>query len=369
MALLVNKTELLLKAAFQISKPNDGENFDNAYDYSIEDQRFAIADSTNKSFFSHLWAKSLVTGLVATAPFQFLESEQDLVEWLEPLQNAWGKIIEWEQSPQIASTQLEIGAFSSLLGMQLLDPEPVSLLPETKPADSQMRWQAIAIGNNCLFQIRRDHLNFAFPLNNSEQFKTQPTLISSVASKNTQIWRHFHQCQEICYETDLFFLMTASLAEWFLLEYEQGKKPWADLYHLESQEDFQMFITNLRNSGKIRSTDIALLTFQVGKEEISISPDNYRAENIDSNLVTTLLDNTGTDQNATSSATDSQKGTTFLVKESSKGKDSETTKQHKSVKQGVKPPQFSSLDQPSVLKQIGKSIIGLLGKKEKEDEE
>ena len=356
MALLVNKTELLLKAAFQVLKAGSNENdCNNAYDYSLEEQRFAIADGWAESFFSHLWAKTLVTGLVATAPFQFLESEQDLVEWLEPIQTAWRKIIEWE-SPQIDSNQAEIGAFSTLLGMQLLAPEPVSLLPETKPADEQMRWQAIAVGNSCVFQIRRDHLNYAFPLSRSDQFNNS-MLISSVASKNQQIWRQFHQCQEICYETDLFFLMTSSLAKWFLLEYEAGRKPWAELYYLESQNKFQSFIASLRNSGQILNNDVTLLTFQLGKDEISISPPSHNTvDNFDRGLINNPL------------AADSQKTTSFLLKESSKNKDREVeTAKDKPMQQGIKPPQFNSLDQPSVLKQIGKSIIGLLGKKENEE--
>ncbi|MBI4854027.1 MAG: hypothetical protein HY819_19710 [Acidobacteria bacterium] len=362
MSLLANRTELLLKSVFQVSKSGNNTNeYNNVYDYSLEEQRFAIADGIGESFYSRLWAKTLVTGLVATAPFQFLESEQDLVEWLEPMQMTWKKIVEWEQSPQIASHQLESGTFSTLLGLQLLDPEPVSPLPGTKPADEQMRWQAIAIGNSCLFQIRRDHLNYAFPLNSSNQFNSNSSSISSVASKNQQIWRQFHHCQEICYETDTFFLMTESLAQWFLLEYEQERKPWAELYYLQDQEDFQDFITNLRNSGKIRNTDVTLLTFQLGKEDVSIAPANYSGvETVDSSLLTTPL---------SVDPQDNQLGTTFLVKEQSKTNSRESkTDKHKTEKQPtIKPPQFGSLDQPSVLKQIGKSIIGLLGKKEDEE--
>lgn len=358
MTLLANKPELLLKNAFQVSKFGaDTNTYDSACDYSLEEQRFAIADSKGESFYSRLWTKTLVTGLVSTAPFQFLESEADLVEWLEPLQMAWKKIIEWEQSPQIASSQMETGAFSTLLGLQILEPEPVSLLPGTKPADEQMRWQAIAIGSSCLFQIRRDHLNSAFPLNSSEQFNNTPQ-ISSVANKNQQVWRQFYQCQDICYETDIFLLMTESLAQWFLLEYEQGRKPWAELYHLQNQEEFQNFITNLRNSGKIRSEGITLLTFQIGNDDISISPANYNVvETVEVNSFTAPL------------ASESQQGTTFSLKEpSDKDKESQTGK-HKSAQKAIKPPQFGSLEQPSVLKQIGKSIIGLLGKKENEEED
>ncbi|KAF0248785.1 MAG: hypothetical protein FD167_1810, partial [bacterium] len=227
-------------------------------------------------------------------------------------------------------------------------------LPETKPADEQMRWQAMAVGNSCLFQIRRDHLNYAFPLNRSDQFNNS-TFISSITNKNQQIWRQFHQCQEICYETDLFFLMTDSLAKWFLLEYEAGRKPWAELYYLESQDEFQSFITNLRNASQILNNDVTLLTFQLGRDEISISPPSYNTvNNVNSDLASSPL------------ATDSQKATTFLGKESPKNKQVETAK-HKPIQQEVKPPQFNSLDQPSVLKQIGKSIIGLLGKKENEE--
>jgi hypothetical protein len=373
------KTELLLKNAFQVSKfANDPGSYDSIYDYSLEEQRFAIADSASESLYSRLWAKTLATGLVATAPFQFLESEQDLVEWLEPMQMAWKKIIEWEQSPQIASNQVEVGSLSSLLGLQILEPEPVSPLPGSKPADEQMRWQAFAIGNNCLFQIRRNHLNAAFPISHSSEFASVQ-LISSTPNKNQQIWRQFHQCQDVCYETDVFLLMNDSLAQWFLIEFEQGRKPWADLYHLQTQEEFQNFVTELKNSGRLRSTDVTLLTFQIGQDDISISPANF---NVEVEHVEHILTNTvDTNSLTTPLSADAQKGTTFLVKEASKAKEREpkepkepkepreSTAKHKAVQKAIKPPQFSSLDQPSMLKQISKSIIGFLGKKEGENEE
>jgi len=346
--LLANKTEIVIKNIFQLSKSGNSESeYEDACDYSIEERRFAISDGATESSFANLWAKSLVTGLVATAPFQFLETEADLLEWLEPLQNTWRKMIDWQNLPWFAADKAEAGAFATLLGIQFLDPELVSLLPETKPVDEEMRWQAIAIGDSCLFQVRQNQLASSFPLNSSKQFSNSPILLASSVSKNQQVWRNFHHCKEVCYENDLFFLMTDALAQWFLTEYEQGRKPWVSLYHLQGEEDFQNFITGLRNSGQLRNDDVTLLTIQLGNGDLGL------VETISEELAGETKEHTPT----------------FIVKDSKDSKDFDTAKttQLDSKLTDVKAPQFRSLDQPSVLKQIGKSIIGLLGKKEEED--
>lgn len=371
MTLLANRTEILLKAIFQLSKSgnneSEGEDF---YDCSTQERRFAIADGVAEYPFSNLWAKSLVTGLVATAPFQFLETEADLIEWLEPMQTAWKKLVDW-QNP--TANMAETGALSTLLGVQFLDPEPVSLLPETKAADTEMRWQAFAVGNSCLFQIRNNQLRYSFPLTRSDQFGNSPMLLSSIANKNQQIWRHFRYCEEICSLSDLFFLMSGSLAQWFLAECEAGRKPWENLYHLQTQDDFNYLIMSLRNSGQIYDDDVTLLTIQLGKDDIGIAePMNYLTTEMPS--ASAMADFAVAESPAQALTASEQRGSTFLIREKGeKEREAPETidsKANPEAKQAqFQAPQFRSLDQPSVLKQIGKSIIGLLGKKEKEDEE
>ena len=57
-----------------------------------------------------------------------------------------------------------------------------------------------------------------------------------------------------------------------------------------------------------------------------------------------------------------QKGSTFVVRENKELESVEVKNTD------IRAPQFRSLDQPSVLKKLGKSIIGLLGKKEDQEE-
>jgi hypothetical protein len=282
----------------------------------------------------------------------------------------------------------DTGALSTLLGVQFLDPEPVSLLPETKAADTEMRWQALAIGNSCLFQVRNNQLRYSFPLSRSDQFGNYHMLVSSFANKNPQIWRHFRYCEEICSSKDLFFLMTGSLAQWFLSECEAGRKPWENLYHLQTQEDFNYLIMSLRNSGQIYDDDITLLTIQLGADDVGIAqPMSYLTTEMPHAQTMPAAEIPVAVTTPHAAVAQEQKGSTFLVREKGKKGEktekSEKTRSHEKVESAesteskaspeAKPqfqaPQFRSLDQPSVLKQIGKSIIGLLGKKEKEDEE
>jgi hypothetical protein len=145
---------------------------------------------------------------------------------------------------------------------------------------------------------------------------------------------------------------------------------------------------SLRNSGQIYDDDITLLTIQLGADDVGIAqPMSYLTTEMPHAQTMPAAEIPVAVTTPHAAVAQEQKGSTFLVREKGKKGEktekSEKTRSHEKVESAesteskaspeAKPqfqaPQFRSLDQPSVLKQIGKSIIGLLGKKEKEDEE
>jgi len=60
---------------------------------------------------------------------------------------------------------------------------------------------------------------------------------------------------------DALLLMTDALAQWFLRECEQGRRPWT-LLDFEAASDFAGFVDELRNREELRNDDVTLLTIR-----------------------------------------------------------------------------------------------------------
>jgi predicted transcriptional regulator len=71
-------------------------------------------------------------------------------------------------------------------------------------------------------------------------------------------------------------MATDALSCWFVSEYIQGKKPWNELKNIESQKEFESFITRLLDDKLIRNDDVTLLVIEyengceVGSSGLSI---------------------------------------------------------------------------------------------------
>jgi hypothetical protein len=57
--------------------------------------------------------------------------------------------------------------------------------------------------------------------------------------------------------------MTDALAQWFLVEAEMGRKPWAALAKVSTPEQFQAYVDCLRAGGALRNDDVTLVNLQV----------------------------------------------------------------------------------------------------------
>src|SRR5204863_208012 len=119
-----------------------------------------------------------------------------------------------------AERKAKEGAFSSLLGVTL----------------EGERWRALAIGDSCLFVVRSGKVLRAFPLERAEQFSNRPSLLSSVARSNAGVWDDVTMVEGDLATNDRLLLMTDALAQWFLVESEMGRRPWAALAKIGTPE-------------------------------------------------------------------------------------------------------------------------------------
>jgi protein phosphatase 2C-like protein len=221
---------------------NTASEYEDAYAVKPEALRFAVADGASETSFARQWAELLVEGFVQGAP-----SAAELREFVSPLQALWaegqkGKATAWYSERKAAD-----GAFSSLLGV-------------TIEGD---RWRALAIGDSCLFVVRSGKVLRAFPLERAEQFSNRPSLLSSVARANAGVWSEVAVVEGDLATNDRLLLMTDALAQWFLVEAEMGRRPWAALAKLTTPEQFAAFIDCLRAGGALRNDDVTLVNVEV----------------------------------------------------------------------------------------------------------
>ena len=221
---------------------NAANEYEDAYAVKPDALRFAVADGASETSFARAWAELLVEGFVQEPP-----SAGGLPAWVTPLQQAWVNASQGKATAWYAEEKARDGAFSSLLGL-------------TIEGD---RWRALAIGDSCLFVVRAGRMARAFPLARAEQFNNRPLLLSSVARANGHVWQDVVADEGDLQGADRILLMTDALAQWFLVEAEMGRRPWAALAQITTQEQFRAFVDCLRAGRALRNDDVTLVSVEV----------------------------------------------------------------------------------------------------------
>ncbi len=207
--------------------------------------RVALADGATTSSFAREWAQALTR---AFAQRNFL-TEAGLKKAVQATAPAWWRAVFSRPLPWYAEEKARRGAFASLLGIQI---------EAGGASETNGRWQALAVGDSCLFLVRGgadDHaaIETAFPLQKAEEFGNSPALLSSHLARNSQAPTFVAAGQ--WQAGDLFVLATDALALWFLSETQRDQRPWQTLTALPGQAAFDAWLRELRASGRIRNDD------------------------------------------------------------------------------------------------------------------
>jgi hypothetical protein len=239
--------------------PKIGEqeiDIQDAYCHSRDCSIVAIADGASTSLLPREWANILVE--------HFCDHNQDLIdsiyerweEWLGPIQQQWrqlylkiktDKALPWYAK---GSKDKDHGS-ATFVGLKLLPPNQ----------SGEKIWEALAVGDSCLFQINAN-LNkiVAFPLDKSEQFKTVTNCFHSLPE-----YRSYNPIfmDGVYDQGDIFLLATDALAEWIIKDYENPTHRWKELISVATQEEFIGFIDQLRRDRLIKNDDTTLVRIKV----------------------------------------------------------------------------------------------------------
>jgi serine/threonine protein phosphatase PrpC len=260
---------MILKAqCFWLPKAgNTPDENEDAYFCNQNAGRFALADGASDAYDSRRWARLLVEAF-ASDDLSFRWWSTDSIEKrVAALSQQWVASIQWDELPWYKVEKARQGAFSTFLGVEF---EPTNEIL-TWGANSEGRWHALAVGDTCLFQIREDKLEAAFPLEKAEDFGLAPPLLGTNRRYNRHSLKHLVKSpHDKTYKPgDIFLLATDALAQWFIGASERGEKPWKKMLQYSTQLEFEQSVDSLRQEQAIRNDDVTLLIVRVKAGEYS----------------------------------------------------------------------------------------------------
>jgi hypothetical protein len=228
---------------------NAPEEYEDAFASDPALGRYAVADGATESSFAREWAKLLVD--------EFVKAGDGWLARLPDLQKRWLAGLPPGPYPWYAEAKVREGAFATFLGLTV----------GSSPDDSHCHWQAVAVGDACLFHTRGDELLAAFPLDRSEAFTSMPRLLGSRTAAASDREKHVVRRQGKAQPGDRLWLMTDALAHCCLRDHEQGRRPWPQAESLlavpEADPRFAGWIEGLRDARRLRNDDVTLLKVDV----------------------------------------------------------------------------------------------------------
>jgi hypothetical protein len=239
----------LLWTAFRVPKEGQSEaECEDAYAADAARGRFAIADGASESAFAGVWAEMLAQAHVAHG--------RAWSRWLAEVRGAWQGHFQDQEMPWYLETKFDEGAFATLLGLDLR---------VTPRSDGRLAWRTQAVGDSCVFQVRGDQLQQAFPIKRAADFDSRPWLVGSrpqmPGAARCKRLRGLGSWQP----GDAFLLMTDALAQWLLQDAESGGQPWTALRSVRHADGFAALVAELRDlpqDKRLRNDDTTLMVIE-----------------------------------------------------------------------------------------------------------
>ncbi|MBK6781757.1 MAG: hypothetical protein IPG75_19790 [Gemmatimonadetes bacterium] len=243
----------LQSRAFSLPKRGNSEQEnEDAYRRNDSLGRYALSDGATEGRF-HAWAIQLVER------YEFLPLEDLSVEhvlgWLPKFSVPSGGDSHSEEIrdiPWFWDRAEERGSFATFLGLRIIE----------DPSD-ELKWEAVAIGDSCLFQVSADKLASSFPLNWDHDFSDSPFLISTVKSKNYGIDKALSAGTGSLVSGDHLILATDALAAWVCARARSGEWSAKRLLEVSTELEFTRFIDHERDEKRIRNDDCTLVVIEV----------------------------------------------------------------------------------------------------------
>ena len=230
----------------------------------------AICDGASEAAFSREWA-NILTDAFVSRPLDLENLDGPVLSnWLGPCASEWNEAVPWERIPWHGEAKTRAGSLAALLGLT------IELTPDRS---GKFPWRAVAIGDCCLFVVREGELEVSFPLDESGQFNSTPSLICSNPDNSGNLWEQVRQLSGEFRQDDLILLASDALAAWFLQQHESRARPWETLLELEAAE-WEGWVQERRQERSMRNDDSTLIVVEVeaGRETGNAEQTNGREQ-------------------------------------------------------------------------------------------
>lgn len=225
------------------------------YPYDTGLARLALSDGASESAFSREWARILTEQFVKSTPDLSAFDGNGMSTWLESCAEEWTLgLPPRDRIPWHGQAKARAGAFATFLGVTV---SPVRHHSGTYP------WQAVAIGDSCMFIVRDDALELSFPLASAGEFNNAPGLVCSNPANNGQIESHLRQVSGECRSGDTILLASDAVAAWILRECEAGGRPWDQFGPLDSSQKWDAWVQARREERSMRDDDATLMIVRI----------------------------------------------------------------------------------------------------------
>ena len=238
---------------------NDPDEYEDAYRVAYPEDgaaRIAVADGASDSAFAREWAGELAEAFVAGPPEWSGLTEDALNAWLAAPRERWHGLVPWDRIPWHGEAKARAGALATLIGLTL----------DAAPGEpSRLRWQALAVGDACLFIVRGGGLTVSFPLDDAAEFDTTPALLCGNPDNAAGAWPGVRALGGECEAGDVFIVASDAIAAWLLARAADGERPWDDLAALDDA-DWEAWVGEQRGAGLMRNDDTTLVAIEVADD-------------------------------------------------------------------------------------------------------
>lgn len=235
------------------------KEYEDAYAVDAMRGRAAIADGVSSAMFSGIWARLLVEALANGSPDP---AQRDaFVEWLQPLRAEWERRIDRPNLKFFQKMKLQDcgGGCCTVLWLETLDEST------DESGAALWRYRCHALGDSCLFHVRRGQIVAAFPMQTSAAFDLDPSSLSSFRHHQDRTLE-FSSCESEYVAGDVLALTTDALAAWIFRQIEAGNEvPW-DAWAGMSDDAFASWLRAIRKDLAIRFDDTTLILLSAVKE-------------------------------------------------------------------------------------------------------
>ena len=209
----------------------------------------AVADGATESSFSGLWAQLLTEAYTQAADLTQLK------QLVGSARDRWRRETSNQVLPWYAEQKLEKGAYATLLGVTVDKAEFPSLL----------KWEALAVGDSCLFHVRNQEFVTAFPIKSADDLAARPMLLPSGGDHSEE--ESLYQMTEGILEAgDRLYLVTDAIAGWIFTTLDRSEKPFEILDQVVrtgTLECFHEFVERQWDEHRLKNDDCTVLWIDV----------------------------------------------------------------------------------------------------------